>query len=65
MALYVPVLKMLVLNWGCGRILVQLSTYYQCTGFVVDGVLDVRRLGAQKSQKLVSIYELDIFKPKN
>ena len=56
---------MLVLNWGCGRILVQLSTYYQCTGFVVDGVLDVRRLGAQKSQKLVSIYELDIFKPKN
>ena len=42
---------MLVLNWGCGRIVVQLSTYYQCTGFVVDVVLDFRRLEAQKSSE--------------
>ena len=34
---------MLVLNWGWGEMWL-LSTFYQCTGFVVDVVLGFRSL---------------------
>lgn len=39
---------MLVLSWGCGRNVVWLSTYYQCTGFEGVVVLDFKSLEAQK-----------------